>query len=93
VVAGGAVTTLAMMTGHCTCEPCKLGDETCSRTGPCEACKATMRVGERFEAAHYLGIGAEQWDSLPRDEQLDWLAAIRTQDGGGASMPAGTGVP
>jgi hypothetical protein len=50
------VTTLAMITGHCTCAPCEAGGETCSRTDPCEACKATMRVGERFAAD--LGLAA-----------------------------------
>lgn len=70
-----------MMTGRCTCEPCKLGGETCSRTSPCKACEATIRLGERFFAARRyvlsaLSLSAEQWDSLPWDEQLTLLAGL-----------------
>lgn len=69
------MTTLAMMTGHCTCEPCQRGKETCGRDHPCEACKATMRAGERWHAAFYFGMPAEQWDAMPRAEQLALLGA------------------
>lgn len=70
-----------MITGRCDCPPCARGDETCSRTGPCEACKATMRLGDRVRAVRAytlsaLSLSAEQWDSLPRDEQLTLLAGL-----------------
>lgn len=40
-----------------------------------------MRLGERFTAARAhalaaLSLSAEQWDSLPRDEQLTLLAGL-----------------
>jgi len=82
-----------MMTGRCTCLPCTLGDETCSRAGPCEACKATMRLGERFTAAREavlsaLSLSAEQRDSLTADEQQAFLAGLSGGGGEGQAVSA-----
>ena len=43
---------------------------------------ASMRATERFAAARYLSLSADQWDSLPRDEQLALLAGLAEGNGG-----------